>query len=855
MVRVFIFTELTMVHLLRFTALAVLLASTVFAQRGDRPNEIQKPIPPEWKIPPAPVLSPEDASATLAVVPGFRVELMAAEPLLGDPVAMEIGADGRLWVVEMRGYMPDIDGTGEDEPVGTIAVLEDTNADGRFDRRTVFLDNLILPRAISLVGDGVLIAEPPHLWFARDLDGDGVADSKIEIASNYGGVGNPEHMANGLVRMMDNWIYSANHTARYRYEGNGKFTTETTITRGQWGITQDDRGRLYYNSNSDPLRYDAVPSAYLKRNPDRVKPSGINVQIAPANLPTWPGRITSGVNRGYENLRPDGTLTSVTAACGPVIYRGNLFSEEFRGDAFICEPSGNLVKRIQLVEDNGVISGTNAYDRTEFLTSTDERFRPVNAYNGPDGALWIVDMYRGVIQHRTYVTTYLRKQVEDRGLEQGRGLGRIWRIVPETAPAARALPNLAKATPLEWVNELKSESGWVRDTAQRLLVEKRAAATIAPLQQLIRAIEAPPLARLHALWTLNGLDALDRSTVVAALADPDSRVAAAAIRLSEPWLADPQDEDIFRRVTDRLIDPVGDRPSDVVLQQALSLGSSASPQKHYAMRLLAERHGRLPFLADALVSGLNGHEEAFIESLSSRESADSSAPVVVSATKAVLHSGDPSRILNVLSLLENSSTTRWARTAMLDGVDAFIPRRADGQRVIGKLPMAPLPLLAMSETVNTPEGVRAVDLLEHLQWPGKPGAAPAAVPLTPAEAIAFDQGRVQYAVLCATCHQPEGQGLAGLAPPLLNSRWALGSPEIAASIVLNGKSDAGQIMPALKSVLDDQAIANVLTFVRNSWGHSAKPVKTETVARVRAKTADRTEPFREAELVEMAGAR
>lgn len=152
-----------MVHSLRLTALAVFLASTVFAQQGDRPNEVQKPIPPEWKIPPAPVLSPEEALSTLTVVPGFRVELLAAEPLLGDPVAATLGPDGRLWVVEMRGYMRDIDGTGEDEPVGTVAVLEDTDADGQFDQRTVFLDKLVLPRAISLVGDGALIAEPPHL--------------------------------------------------------------------------------------------------------------------------------------------------------------------------------------------------------------------------------------------------------------------------------------------------------------------------------------------------------------------------------------------------------------------------------------------------------------------------------------------------------------------------------------------------------------------------------------------------------------------------------------------------------------------------------------------------------------------
>src|SRR5690606_26849612 len=332
-----------------------LLASAIgWAQSGDREGEIQPPPPPHLKVPPAPALSAEEALRTFKLPPGFRIEIVASDPLVFDPVAMTFGADGRIWVVEMRGYMPNVDGIGEDAPVGTIAALEDTDGDGRMDKRTEFAGGFVLPRAVAPIADGVLVAEPPHLWLLKDNDGDGKADERIEIANDYGDPANPEHAANGLMWGLDNWIYSANHTVRYRYE-RGQWRAEQTAFRGQWGITQDDYGRLFYNSNSDPLRMDVLPAEYLRRNPNVVDPLGINVQLAaPTELPTWPGRITTGVNRGYKMLRHDGTLPVVTAACGPLIYRGSLFPPSFYGNAFIAEPAGNLVKRILVEEHDGI---------------------------------------------------------------------------------------------------------------------------------------------------------------------------------------------------------------------------------------------------------------------------------------------------------------------------------------------------------------------------------------------------------------------------------------------------------------------------------------------------------------------
>ena len=303
----------------RFLLPNLILSTALFAQNGDKSGEAQQPLPQELKVPPAPILTAEEALKTFKIAPGFHLEIVASDPLLHNPVAMTFGPDGRIWVVEMTGFMPNPDGKGEDAKVGAIVVLEDTDGDGRMDKRTVFLDGLVMPRALALVGDGVLVGEPPHLWFCRDTNGDGVSDEKTEIAADYGVTTNPEHTANGLFRALDNWIYSANHTARFRADGQGKFTREATNTRGQWGITQDDTGRLFHNDNSYPLRADLVPTEYFKRNPYLTAPAGGNVGIVPADLPIWPGRITTGVNRGYKTLNAEGKITAVTAACGPIV--------------------------------------------------------------------------------------------------------------------------------------------------------------------------------------------------------------------------------------------------------------------------------------------------------------------------------------------------------------------------------------------------------------------------------------------------------------------------------------------------------------------------------------------------------
>ena len=273
------------------------------------------------RIPPRAVLSPEEELKTFKLPPGFHAELVAAEPMVEEPIALTFDPDGRMYVVEMRGYMPDLAGTGELDPVGRIVRLESSKGDGHFDKSTVFLDNLVVPRAVGLAGDGVLVGEPPNLYFCRDTKGDGHCDQKTIVANDYGRrSANPEHMANGFVWSLDNWYYNADYSGRFRYISRARFVRDGTISRGEWGIAQDDVGRLFYNTNGSMLRCDLFPSSYLTRNPYLSTPAGVNVGIA--SNATHPARVNPGVNRGYTaDCDAHGKLQRVTASCGPTIYR------------------------------------------------------------------------------------------------------------------------------------------------------------------------------------------------------------------------------------------------------------------------------------------------------------------------------------------------------------------------------------------------------------------------------------------------------------------------------------------------------------------------------------------------------
>ena len=315
-------TSFNFCGLVAASSLAVLaLTATAFAQLGDdRPGDApQRPPSADLHVPPSPVLSPAEALRSFVLPPGFRIELVAAEPLVQDPVVVAFDARGRLWVVEMAGYnheiltrlpaYPDPSRPPPERPPGRIVLLEDTDGDGRMDRRMVYWDGLTMPRAIGFLGDRVLVTDPPHLWLTRDRDGDGVMDEKTPVADNFGTPENVEASPSGLLWGRDNWLYNASCNVRLRPQPDGSWRSEQMPLSEHWGLAQDDFGRLFHNGNSDHLRGDFLPARYASGIDPRLPFFGVNARIA-NDQSTWPARPTPGANRSYREgaLREDGSL-------------------------------------------------------------------------------------------------------------------------------------------------------------------------------------------------------------------------------------------------------------------------------------------------------------------------------------------------------------------------------------------------------------------------------------------------------------------------------------------------------------------------------------------------------------------
>lgn len=819
------------------------------AQQGDRPGEAQPPLPRDLVIPPAPALSPADELRTLVVQSGLRVELVAAEPLVMDPVAAVFDCDGRLWVVEMRGFMPDVDGKGEVAETGSIAVLQDTDGDGLMDHRTVFADGLVLPRAVLPLPGGALFVAPPKLWFGGDRNGDLRCDERVEVADGFdAGLSNPEHAGNSPLWGLDNWIHFANHPFRYRFSASG-FVRAPSFGGGQWGLSQDDRGRLFFDYNSDWLRMDRYAGHYGVRHPHLGAPAGLNQQVV-QDQATWPLRITPGINRGYQKeMLRDFHLARTTACCAPLIYRGALL-ESMLGDAFVCEPAGNLVRRFTLAETAVAVVGTNPYREAEFLASTDERFRPVNLCNGPDGALYVVDMYRGLIQHRNFVTSWLRRQVVDRGLEQPTGLGRIWRVVPET-PRRSWPQQLSQLRVPELVSLLGSENGWVRDQCQQLLVTRGDRASVPLLRALARG-SLPALPRLHALWTLEGMAACEPADLYFALRDPEPLLRAAALRIGEPFLQR------GHVALGALVQHVAltDQDTTVRLQLALSLGEVPGEGALDQLMALAGESAADVQLRSAVASGLYRRELAFLGRFCRAEVGEGESE----PARAWL------RLLARLAVKEPDAAARsalldfiaarmqvWQQVALLHGVVDALPK-GDGRR--GSLQFAATPpALAAMQRTGRPEVVPLVqEILAAIEL-RLPDAGKTSGGLDPAQQALFGAGARLYGAVCAVCHQPDGRGMHGLAPPLRDSEWVLGPADRPVRIVLHGLSGPIQVggekwdlEMSAQSTLDDASVAAVLTFVRNAWGHRAPAVMPADVLALRKAHAGRKGAWTAAEL-------
>ena len=843
----------------------------------------------------APVLPPAEALRTFAMPPGYRVELVASEPLIQDPILIDWDPAGRMWAVELPGYMRDIKASGEYDPLGRIVVLEDADGNGTMDRRTVFADGLIQPRALKVLDDGVLVGEPPNIWVLRDTDGDLKSDRKDLVTGGYGRrETNVEVNANALLWGLDNRIYMAGTGGDMvlRYVDR-VFTAQKSLSRGQWGAAQDDSGRIYRNHNESVLHVDLIGTPYFARNPALLRTRGSHEALQdPAGHinDIWPAHQTPATNRAYQHgvLRPDGTLAAYTAACAPTVYRGDRLPVELSGNVFVAEPTANVVSRFVVTDDGATLRARKAYQRAEFLTSTDERFRPVHLSNAPDGTLYIVDMYRGIIQHHAYITEYLRDQIVSRGLEQPVGLGRIYRVVHEGTTRDRmTLARPAETSQL--VSLLSHPNGWWRDAAQQLLVQRGDRIAV-PALTTLAATAAGWRTRLHALWTLDGLGATEPAVVQGALGDRSRDVRAAAIRMAERWLGEaghPLQAPVLALVND---------PDWAVRQQAAaSIGLLPAGVREGAIADLLERFGTDPVMTDSALSGIRGAEPAVLSRLlragGGQSPARDAAIAMVAAT--IVRAAQGNEIDSLFDAIGDTARSGWQRAAVLRGTEIAVlgaampgsanpskpaapananapcatcpggrggpggayafPRPADwpaaaarGTGPAVRLSRQPRSLIALAGR-NEELSARAAAVLARLSWPGKPGESSTRA-LSGAEQERFERGRAVYRNVCQGCHQPDGRGLDRIAPSLVGSPFALAASEITIRILMNGKEGVTGLMPPVGGALDDEQIASVLTYVRREWGHSGDPVEPGAVAAIRSSSAGRTRPWTEAEL-------
>ncbi|HJM63445.1 MAG: c-type cytochrome [Roseibacillus sp.] len=585
-----------------FLALPIALISPLAGQQGDRKGHNMASFVPEDVIPPAPFLKVEDALKSFQLAPGFVIEEVVSEPLVDMPCMLKFDGNGQMWICELVGYMPDVDGKGENIAQGRIVILTDSDDDGRVDKRSIFLEKLLLPRSLYLLDDGILWANQESLFF-QGRDGNKPVGKRVLVDKDYARGGNVEHKANSLVLGLDNWIYNAKSDRRYKRTKKG-WVMEKTHFRGQWGIDRDDYGRLFHNSNSTLLVGDyTFPNAVYGNTNSKMK-AGIAARISDNRV--WPIRVTPGVNRGYQRntVSPENyKLINATGASGLAVFRSHGLGKNLYGTAFITEATGHLIKAISYEDGEGKLVGKHTFGEKEFLASTDERFRPVNAYTAPDNSLYILDMYHGIIQHRTYVTSYLRKQILSRGLDKpGSGHGRIYRLRHKDQGRGPA-PSLQELSATDLTRHLSHPNGWWRDTAQRLIVERGNESTRGALEDILQ--NDKPLARLHALWCLEGLGLLNAGHVTRALTSGDEKFSSSALMAGLS---------------------LGERDKNALLP-ALAAFKAGRESSIYKARLLAETgtsqafdalvaelkiNGGNPLVREAAFTGLKDREAVFL---------------------------------------------------------------------------------------------------------------------------------------------------------------------------------------------------------------------------------------------------
>jgi len=798
-------------------------------------------------------LSPQQSQAVIKTKPGLRVDLVAAEPLVADPVALAFGPDGKLWIAEMADYPSGKN--GKFEPGGRIVFLEDTNGDGTFDTRTVFLDNLPFPTGVLPWRKGVLICAAPDVLYAEDTDGDG----RATVTKLYSGFGtdNYQGRVNSLQYGLDGWVYGScglfggkilcHRTKQTVALGDRDFRIkpdtgelEPATGRTQQGRVRDDRGNWFGCDNSNVLRHYVLDDHYLKRNPHVAYPNAV-VNVAPSNQ-------LFSLKRDAQRFALSGPPNTVTAACGLGIYRDDVMGGAFSGNAFTCEPVNLLVTRRVLKPNGATFTGARAADETdsEFLASTDGWFRPVHAVTGPDGGLWVADMYRYLIEHPRWIPPADLAQIDVRA---GAGLGRVYRVRPADKPL-RPWARLDRLDTAGLVATLDSPNGWQRDTAMMMMLWKNDPAANGPLAKLARESKNG-FTRMQALCTLGALGPVPQELLTGALSDTDAAVRQHAVRLAESRGGSARDPDPHVR-----------------LQYAYALGElrSKDDQRGRDLAALIFRTSDDPFLVAAALSSLNKENVGAVASgigrLFDTDKSFDPLPQTMrdfAASAAGIDGG--ATLLDVLKAVTGPAPERtfhpWQLAAVAGALDALARQDRPWDKLAPDVRKAVEPVVTYARGLGTKEHASEAELLAAVPLLARDPATRAddlkrLVELLDAARPAAVQSAA-VAVLARSADKATPAALIGAwgrATPALRSRLLdtlLGRPawhpELLAAVE-RGTIPAGQIDAARRQQLAGSSDAAVRTRAEKLFAGGSNPDRQKVIDEYKAALALKGDPAR-----------
>ena len=619
--------------------------------------------------------------------PDFNLELVAMEPLVKDPVDMEFDESGKTYVLEMAGYPL------RDEE-SRVVILKDKDGDGVYDERVVYAEGLSEASSIMAYDGGLLVAAPPELIFVKDTDGDGEADHREVLMKGFSD-GNLQHNINGLTYGLDNWIYAANGGNGGAPYFVGKEDHKVNLRRGdiRFRIPEKELVRAGRSSGGFELAFDNWGHYFQTHNTQHVYQLVFEDRYI-EDVPTSPSHALTNISNHEENglsrIFPIGEQETrvnhpeqsgyFSGACGITFYGGGAFPGAYKNSLFVADVVLNLVHVDVLLEEGAAFTAKRARDRVDFIASTDRSFRPVNLQTGPDGALYLLDMHREVIEHPEWIPDELEINMD---LKAGREQGRIYKITSKNKNNRKdnSIVTLDKNDTGQLLQAFFSDNQWMRMTAQRLLVTTGNQSVVSELRQLYEN-SSEELVRLHSLWTLEGLNTLDNELLLNALGDSSVGIRENALKIMEQRLEEsPQ-------LIAAVLKSTEDKHPRVTMQAVLTL--STINDNWYANHQAGINSKMIELLTEpnldqwtllAITSCLRRQAIAFFNKVftdSDVAFGESHQKVALSLAKLIGKQGDVAGINAILNLLHEKANTKTQTeiiAALADGWETVLHRK------------------------------------------------------------------------------------------------------------------------------------------------------------------------------------